>query len=128
MNYPGYQNYNQNYNASMFNGMNNNMNYNSYNDNLKQEIIRVNGENGARAYQMAPNSSVLLLDEQSPIVWLKSTDGAGYASITPYSITPYQSEPPIDVKSLENRIKKLEEKINESNTTSTKHSEAKSHE
>ena len=87
----------------------------------KQEIIRVNGENGARAFQIAPNSSALLLDETSPIVWVVQTDGAGYKTVTPYTITPYQPEPPIDVKSLEERIKKLEETINaKSNTGNAK--------
>lgn len=87
----------------------------------KQEIIRVNGENGARAFQIAPNSSALLLDESSPIVWVIQTDGAGYKTVTPYTITPYQPETPIDVKSLEERIKKLEETINaKSNTGNVK--------
>jgi len=78
----------------------------------KMDIIHVNGENGAKAYQLAPNSNVLLLDDTAPIIWLKQTDGAGYPSLTPYSITPYKPEPPIDVKSLEERILKLEAKIN----------------
>ena len=81
----------------------------------KQEVIKVNGRGGAEAYQLAPNSSILLLDEKEPIIWLKTTDGAGYASITPYTISPYQPEPPIDVKSLEERISKIEVLINESN-------------
>ena len=34
----------------------------------RQEVVRVNGKNGAEAYQMAPNSSILLLDETAPIV------------------------------------------------------------
>jgi hypothetical protein len=34
----------------------------------RQEIIRVNGRNGANAYQMAPNSSILLLDETAPVI------------------------------------------------------------
>ena len=93
----------------------------------KQEIIRVNGENGARAFQIAPNSSALLLDENSPIVWVVQADGAGYKTVTPYSITPYQPEPPIDVKSLEERIKKLEDtlnaKSNSGNVKRTKDSE-----
>lgn len=88
----------------------------------RQEVAKVNGENGARAYQIAPNSSVLLLDEVNPIVYLKTSDSGGYASITPYSITPYQSEPTVDVKSLEERIERLEGLINESNTTSVKRS------
>ena len=78
----------------------------------KIDIIRVNGENGARAYQMPPNSNTLLLDESNPIVWLAQTDGAGYKTITPYTITPYKPEPSVDVKSLEDRIARLEELIN----------------
>ena len=78
----------------------------------KQEITKVNGENGARAFYLPPNSSVLLLDESQPIVWLKMTDGAGYPTITPYAITPYQAEPKPDFSSLEMRIKKLEDMIN----------------
>lgn len=78
------------------------------------EITRVNGRNGAEAYQLPPNSSNLLLDETAPIVWLVQTDGAGYKSLTPYTISPYQAAQPVDVQSLEERVKKLEELINES--------------
>lgn len=93
----------------------------------RQEITRVNGENGARAFQMTPNSSALLLDENSPIVWVVQTDGAGYKTVTPYTITPYQPEPPIDFKALDERIKRLEElanaKSNSGNVKRTKDSE-----
>ena len=66
----------------------------SYNQNMmgKQEVVRVNGKNGAEAFQMLPNSSILLLDETAPIVWLKTTDGAGYPTIKPYDISPHQDE------------------------------------
>ena len=99
--------------------------YNTYNQQasmgqptLRSEIIRVNGENGARAYQLAPNSSALLLDEGAPIVWLVQSDGAGYKTVTPYSITPYQPEPPVDVGGLEARVKRLEELIDAKSNTS----------
>jgi hypothetical protein len=59
---------------------------------IQQQVVRVNGKNGAEAYQMAPNSSILLLDETAPIVWLKTTDGAGYPTVTPYDIAPHQNE------------------------------------
>lgn len=55
------------------------------------QVTRVNGRNGADAFRMAPNSSILLMDENDPIVWLKQTDGAGYATVTPYTVTPYQA-------------------------------------
>lgn len=75
------------------------------------QITRVNGRNGADALRLAPNSSVLLMDENDPIVWLKVTDGAGYATVTPYSVTPYQAAAPVDVNGLEARVKRLEEML-----------------
>jgi hypothetical protein len=62
---------------------------------------------------MAPNSSILLLDETAPIVWLKVTDGAGYPTLNAYDITPHEDEVVAATKSLEDRIQKLEEIVNE---------------
>lgn len=78
----------------------------------RMEIIRVNGEGGARAYQMPPSSNALLLDEANPLVWLVQTDGAGYKTVTPYTITPYQAAPAPDLGSLEQRISRLEGILN----------------
>ena len=75
-------------------------------------VIKVNGENGARAYQIGANSSALLLDESGLMVWLVTSDGAGYKTVTPYDITPHQAAPVPDLGSLEERIKRLEEIIN----------------
>ncbi|MBO7275455.1 MAG: hypothetical protein J6V15_03680 [Clostridia bacterium] len=75
----------------------------------RQEVVKVSGENGARSYQMGPNSSALLLDESGVIVWLVTTDGAGYKTCAPFDITPHQAQPPVDFGDLEARIKKLEE-------------------
>lgn len=85
----------------------------------KQEVVRVNGKNGAQAYQMPPNSSILLLDVTAPIVWLKITDGAGYPTITPYDISPHKVEPvqvqTADTQALQERIIRLENIVNELN-------------
>jgi hypothetical protein len=75
------------------------------------QIVKVNGENGARTFQMGVNSSALLLDESGLLVWLVTTDGAGYKSVAPYDITPHQNAPAPDFGSLETRIKRLEEII-----------------
>ena len=91
----------------------------------RQEIVKVNGENGARAFQIAPNSSALLLDESNPIVWLVQTDGAGYKTVSPYSITPYQPAPPVDLNDIETRLQRLEAKVNESYNFSNEHKEHK---
>ena len=79
----------------------------------RYEVIQVNGENGARAFAMAPNSSALLMDATAPIVWLCTTDGAGYLTASPFSIAPYQPEKTVDVKTLEERIERLEAKLSE---------------
>ena len=78
----------------------------------RQAITRVNGENRAKAYQLPPNSSALLLDESAPLVWLVQTDGAGYKTTTPYTIAPYQTQPAPDYNSLAERIQRLEDMIN----------------
>ena len=78
-----------------------------------QQVIRVNGENGARAFQIGANSSTLLLDESGLIVWLVTTDGAGYKTVSPYDITPHKEAPAPDYVSLEQRIGKLEAFVNE---------------
>lgn len=77
----------------------------------QQQVTRVSGQNGAQAYALPPNSSALLLDDTAPIVWLKTTDGAGYPTLTPYDIVPHQIPTPVDASSLEARIKKLEDMI-----------------
>lgn len=84
-----------------------------YLNNMRQEVVRVNGRNGAEAYQMAPNSSVLLLDETAPIVWLKTTDGASYPTLNGYVITPLKDKSMnAGYVELEERIMKLEEAVN----------------
>ena len=80
----------------------------------QSSVIKVNGENGARAFQLGANSSALLLDESGLIVWLVVSDGAGYKTVTPYDITPHKTAPAPDFGSLESRIKRLEDMINDS--------------
>ena len=91
----------------------------------KTEIIHVNGENGAQAFQMMPNSQALLLDDTAPLVWLAQTDGAGYKTVTPYTIAPYKAKEPVDVRSLEERIERLEGILNgKSNVADAKQNES----
>lgn len=84
----------------------------------RQEVIKVNGENGARSYQMGANSSALLLDESGTMVWLATTDGAGYKTVAAFDITPHQVTPAPDFSSLEQRISELERKMNNASTNS----------
>ena len=75
----------------------------------QNQIVKVNGRGGAEAYQMPANSQALLLDETQPILWLKQTDGAGYPSLSAYDIKPHEEAPIPDMKSLEERITRIEE-------------------
>ena len=77
-----------------------------------QQVVRVNGENGARAYQIGANSSAILLDESGLMIWLVTSDGAGYKTVQAYDIAPHKEAPAPDYGSLEDRIRRLEEKVN----------------
>lgn len=78
----------------------------------QQQVPRVNGRNGADAYKIPPDSSVLLLDETQPVVWLKSSDSAGYCTLLPYAISPLEEKSTeASVKSLEDRVSALEEML-----------------
>lgn len=104
--YPNYSNFNYGQNYGQY------PNYGQTQQLQRFEIIHVNGENGARALQMAPNSNALVMDDTAPIVWLCQTDGAGYKTVQAFDITVHQSTAPADVSGLEARIKRLEEIIN----------------
>lgn len=84
--------------------------FNMQNITPKNEVVRVNGRNGAETYQLPPNSSILLLDTSAPIIWLKTTDGAGYPSLQAYGITPIKENN--YTKSIEDRLTRLEEIVN----------------
>ena len=93
----------------------------------QQQVVKVNGENGARAYQIGANSSALLLDETGTMVWLCTTDGAGYKTVSAYDIIPHQPTPPPDFSNFEARISRLEEIVNGKHTdaVSKKQSDAR---
>lgn len=89
------------------------------------QVVRVNGENGARAFQIGANSSALLLDESGLMVWLVTSDGAGYKTVSAYDIAPHQTALAPDYGSLEQRIAKLEGIVNEYATNSSAVAETK---
>ena len=79
---------------------------------MRTEVTKVRGRQSAMSINLAPNSSILLLDETAPIVWLCTSDGIGTVTAIPYDIAPHEDKPSIDIGSLEERISKLEETIN----------------
>lgn len=103
--YQGYPNGYQNPYVSRYNAM-------TAQQTPKYEIIHVNGENGAQALQMSPNSEIIVMDDTAPMVWLCQTDGAGYKTVRAFDIAPHQAAPQIDIASIDARLKKLEEIYN----------------
>ena len=77
-----------NYNMMGLNGFNN---YNQFQPQLNQpqmttqNLIRVNGIDGAKAYQMPANSTVALFDNNEDIMYIKTTDGAGFPAIRTFT-------------------------------------------
>ena len=60
-----------------------------------QNLIRVNGIDGAKAYQMNANSTVALFDSNEDIMYIKNTDGAGFPSIRTFNFAEItQNEKP----------------------------------
>lgn len=76
------------YNMMGLNGFNN---YNQFQPQLNQpqvntqNLIRVNGIDGAKAYQMPANSTVALFDNNEDIMYIKTTDGAGFPTIRTFA-------------------------------------------
>jgi hypothetical protein len=87
-----------------------------------QQITEVNGEAGANAYNLAANSSVMLLDTQQPICYVVKTDGAGYKTVMAFDMTPHVPKEQVMMNSIEERLKKLEEMINGKSDTGTEQS------
>ena len=51
----------------------------------QQNLTRVTGIEGARAYQMLANSTVALFDNNEDIMYIKTTDGAGFPTIRTFT-------------------------------------------
>lgn len=77
-----------------------------------QQIVEVNGEAGANAYNLTANSSAILLDTQHPICYVVKTDGAGYKTVMPFDMTPHIPKEQAMMNSIDERLRKLEEMIN----------------
>lgn len=88
------------------------------------QVVRVNGENGAKAYNLGANSSALLLDESGLMVWLVTSDGAGYKSVSAYDITPHQEAPKPDYGSFESRLKNVEKRLEEMSNANARNTNA----
>lgn len=79
------------------------------------KVPQVHGENGAKAYSLPPDSSILLMDETDSIIWAKMTDAAGYPTLKGFRVVPMddvemKEETPVYVTTKE--FDKLADKVN----------------
>lgn len=57
-------------------------------------LIRVTGLDGAKAYQLPANSSIALFDANDDVMYIKTTDGAGFPSIRAFRFSPIEAVQP----------------------------------
>ena len=90
--------------------------YNNYFQPQRQELIKVNGIEGAKNYPLSPGSTVALFDAESDIMYIKSMDAGGFPSIRTFTFSEAISTPPSDmetrISSLETEIANLKEALN----------------
>lgn len=63
-------------------------------------LTRVTGIDGAKAYQMPPNSVAALFDDSYDIMYVKSTDGAGFPTIRIFDFYEHKEEVPVQQQSV----------------------------
>ena len=61
-----------------------------------QQLVRVSGIEGAKAYQMPPNSSVALFHESEDIFYIKTSDGAGFPTIRAFRFAPMKENETVE--------------------------------
>lgn len=76
-----------------------------------QQIVKVNGRDSIKELKLVPNSSLLALDNNEPVVWLCVADGVGNVSATAYDITIHKDKDEIQANNFEERLSKLEKTI-----------------
>ena len=77
---------------------NNNYNYpNYYSQPQPNTYAFVNGIEGAKAYQVYPKQTVMLLDSDNPIVYKKTANEYGQASIQCFKLVPIEQEQKLNI-------------------------------
>ena len=93
----------------------------------QRQVEKLNGRNGAMQLPMGPNSSGWYLDQSGTMAWLITTDSAGYKTVTAYDISLHQDAQDPNYETLENRVKRLEEIVDERNTAGSSAAWEKQH-
>ena len=81
-------------------------------------LVSVTGIEGARAYNLPPNSSVPLFDANSDTLYVKTTDGAGFPTIRTFRFEEVREPAPVPAgdyitrEEMDRRFDELKELIN----------------
>ena len=73
-------------------------------------ILRVMGPESARAFQIGPNSQVILMDSNKPIFYMKNSDSSGYSETRAFEFKeiPLNQEPTSSNNSKEEYVTKTD--------------------
>lgn len=108
------------YNSPNFNGTNmygtNYQNNPNAQPNALQKVsnkVYVSGMEGARSYNLAPNSEMILCDDTKNIIYDVVVDSNGKRTITALDVKEHQEEAPIDMSQFATKddIAKLKEEL-----------------
>lgn len=69
--------------------------YNQTQQNQNNNIIFVQGEVGAKSFQLQPNQSVMLLDNDDSKFYIKTTDSTGMSTLKAYRFEEIKDEPKV---------------------------------
>ena len=78
--------YNYGYNPNQY------QNNNNYQQPKTNQYYWVNGIASAKSYQLQPNQNVMLMDNDEPLVYMKTTDGLGKANLRIFKLVEVSEE------------------------------------
>lgn len=82
-------------------------------------VTQVSGIEGARAFQMMPNSTAALFSSSEDVFYFKSTDGAGYPTVKAYRFEEVPAEGAADaatraeLEEMKEAVSRVEQSVRE---------------
>lgn len=80
---------------------------------IQQQIPTFHGRQSAEMIRMAPNCSIIGVDDTAPLAWFCVTDSVGRLTVTPYDVSPHKEPTPMDSNTIETRFSSIESSIAE---------------
>lgn len=77
----------------------------------QQQVITVAGAESLAQIQLAPNSSILVMDQAAPIVYLCQSDGVGKVTSAAYDISPHKDAAAVQRETMDARLSALEQAV-----------------